>query len=248
MLANSSENRQPLKSSHRFRRSFVSTCLLVIGAVLLFLSQLVQAQGPCTQDYFNSLPKPVPVFPTIRVVQIVNCTDQVILGASTASGRGSDVPVPVFPREKTWVMQPFDPNNWGNQTNVLTIDIPSEWSNTAKKGSHGPNIWARTGCRYDPVSNRAQCETGSCGDQYDCSSANLTQVGFTSFTEWNFYQTYPPPNQDLPRFDSFDISLVNGASLTLDVQAVGAPTKTQTGSKIHSGGRGTIRWQSGAKT
>jgi len=162
-------------------------------------------------------------------VQIVNCTDQVILGASTASARGSNTPVPVFPREKTWVMQPFDPNNWSNQANIITIDIPPEWSNTAKKGSHGPNIWARTGCRYDTVTNRAQCETGSCGDQYDCSSANLTQVGFTSFTEWNFYQTYPPPNEGLPRFDSFDISLVNGASLTVDVQAVGGTAQDPNG-------------------
>ena len=239
MPAKSSEDKSFSGAPADFDRSFRFTYLMILGAGLLLpmlLSQAVQAQGPCTQEYLDSLPKPVPVFPTIRVVQIVNCSDQIILGASTASGRGANVPVPVFPREKTWVMQPFDSSNWSDHANVLTIDIPPEWSNTAKKGSHGPNIWARTGCRYDPVSNRAQCETGSCGDQYDCSSANLTQVGFTSFTEWNFYQTYPPPNENLPRFDSFDISLVNGASLTVDVQAVGGTDQDPLG------GQNTFWW------
>jgi hypothetical protein len=71
--------------------------------------------------------------------------------------------------------------------NVLTIDIPRQWERTGcpknkcpKNGPVGPNLWARTGCRYDIATNRAQCETGSCADQYDCSSTGFSQFGFTS--------------------------------------------------------------------
>ena len=56
----------------------------------------------------------------------------------------------------------------------------------------GAEIWARTGCRYDIATNRAQCETGSCADQYDCSSAAQSQVGYTSIAEWTFYQGPSP--------------------------------------------------------
>ena len=61
-----------------------------------------------------------------------------------------------------------------NNANVLTIDVPPQWYGQFKTGGVAPNFWGRTGCRYDPVANRAQCETGGCGGQYDCSSANIS--------------------------------------------------------------------------
>ena len=59
-------------------------------------------------------------------------------------------------------MQPYTP---GSTANVLTIDIPPQWYGQHVKGQTS-NFWARTGCRYDPVTNRAQCETGACGEKY----------------------------------------------------------------------------------
>jgi len=73
---------------------------------------------------------PKPQGDAARVVQLINCSPQTLLGATNASAAGGATPVPAFPRENTWVMQPFgSPNN----ANVLTIDIPKEWANT------GPN-------------------------------------------------------------------------------------------------------------
>ena len=200
--------------------------LLTLGMILICLSLVsvrVQAQT-CSQSYLNSLPVPLVIPPSHRVVQLINCSNQVLLGATNAAASGGTTPYPVFPREKTWVMQPYGSPNLAN---VLTIDIPPQWESTGPLHSHGPNIWARTGCRYDVVANRAQCETGSCADQYDCSSAALSLGGRTTFSEWNFYQDYTPP---LPQhFDSFDISAVNGVSLTVTVQAVGGDSTDPSG-------------------
>ena len=124
-------------------------------------------------------------------------------------------------------MQPYGtkgtPDN--PNPNVLTIDIPEQWENTyCPPGQkcpslEGPRFWARTGCRYDIATNRAQCETGSCGDQYDCSSAGLVDSGFTSLTEWTFARRVSGNGvsilQDYP-----DISLVDGANLNVDILPV----------------------------
>lgn len=200
-----------------FRRLLSITSSFVL-ALLSFSSVYVQAQnsGPCDDTYLKSLPLPSVV--NHRVVQIVNCTDQVILGASNAAHRIKEPAYPVFPDEGTWVMQPFNPSNWSDHSNVLTLQIPTLWEatvGTKKDGANAPNIWARTGCRYDIKNNRAVCETGGCGDKYDCSAANLGPSGFTTITEWTFYQ---PTGKTF--IDNPDISAVNGASLTVDIQAV----------------------------
>jgi hypothetical protein len=185
----------------------------------LFCSVHVKAQDPppCSQSYIDSLPQPAPTPPAVRVVQLVNCSREVILGASNAAAVAGHVPYPVFPRENTWVMQPYGSLN---NANVLTIDIPPEWVGTVPKKSSGPNIWARTGCRYDVTANRAQCETGSCAGQYDCSSGGFGPPGVTTLTEWTFYQ--PVQNGDKTYFfDHPDISAVNGANLTVDIEPVG---------------------------
>jgi len=221
----------------RPHRSFHSASLIVLAAGLI-LSLLpaipVEAQQSChsgqdvcSQAYLDSLPFPIPPLGQHRVVQLVNCSCQTLLGAADTAHRSGEPGYPVLPREGTWVMQPYGtkgtPDN--PNPNVLTIDIPQQWENTyCPPGQmcpsiEGPRFWARTGCRYDIASNRAQCETGSCGDQYDCSSAGLVDSGFTSLSEWTFARPVTGNGvsilQDYP-----DISLVDGANLNLDIEPV----------------------------
>jgi hypothetical protein len=174
-------------------------------------------QDPCSGGPDN-LPKPTPMPGAVRVVQLVNCTNQILLGAANAPFRAPGTPVPVVPRENTWVMQPLGaPNN----QNIITIDVPPGWADTGPVHSTGPNIWARTGCRFDPTVNLAQCETGGCGPSlYDCSAPGVGLSGFTTFTEWNFFQPITIPGGMFFK-ENFDISAVNGASVNIDVQPVG---------------------------
>ncbi|MFZ0312098.1 MAG: thaumatin family protein [Candidatus Korobacteraceae bacterium] len=184
-----------------------------------------QPAAACGSDaYLASLPVPAPQGSGIkRQVQLVNCSDQVLLGAATAAHDAGKPPYPVFPqavppaKAGSWVMQAFNPNNPTNYANVLTVDIPPEWYGQFKKGGVGAVFWARTGCRYDPVTNRAQCETGSCADQYDCSSAEISPPNATTIIEWTFYQQFGNYFIDSP-----DISAVNGANLTVDVSPRGS--------------------------
>ena len=176
-----------------------------------------------TDAYLANVPVPAPQGSGIkRQVQLINCSDQVLLGAATAAHDAGKPPYPVFPQAVppakvgTWVMQAFNPNNPTNYANVLTVDIPPEWYGQFKKGGVGAVFWARTGCHYDPVTNRAQCETGSCADQYDCSSAEISPPNATTIIEWTFYQQFGSYFIDSP-----DISAVNGANLTVDVSPKG---------------------------
>jgi hypothetical protein len=199
------------------------------------------ADGPCTDcttdvpgasPYQNSLPVPSPKPGFSYVVQLVNESDVTLLAAANAAHQGNAMPngpIPppfvVQPREGTWVMQPKGAPNNGN---ILTIDIPPEWENTVcpqsnpNCGANGPRFFARTGCKYDVDHNLAQCETGSCGDAYDCGKQALRTPPLASagrapltIVEWTFNAqgaqgyTYP------------DISLVDGVSITADVQAIG---------------------------
>ena len=174
-----------------------------------------QSQPACgSKAYLEGLPVPPPQDPNIkRQVQLINCSHQVLLGAATASHAEGAPGWPIFPQSGTWVMQPYTP---GSTLNVLTIDIPSQWYGQHVKGQTS-NFWARTGCRYDPVTNRAQCETGDCGGQYDCSSGNLGAPPGTTLSEWTFYQSVQGYHMDFP-----DISAVNGANLTIDVYPRGS--------------------------
>jgi hypothetical protein len=173
------------------------------------------AEDPC----LAGLPVPTPTPPAVRVVQLVNCSDQTVLGAANAARNTATGPLTsVLPREGTWVMGPVGS---ANHANVLTIDIPPAWANTTPEGSIAPNIWVRTGCRYDIAANIAQCETGGAGGFYDISKAQLGPPGATTITEWTFYQPSKSTTGDTYFKDNFDISAVNGASLTMDIQAVG---------------------------
>src|SRR5215475_16205885 len=108
-------------------RRAAALAFVTILTVLLSSSIPVQAQssGPCDDAYLKSLPIPTPT--NDRVVQIVNCTDQVLLGAANAAHRINEPAYPVFPdnTNPTWVMQPFNPNNWGDHGNLITLQIPT---------------------------------------------------------------------------------------------------------------------------
>ena len=115
---------------------------LACGLVLPLLlsvrvqAQVVQAPSDCgSKAYLDNLPVPPPKDPNVkRQVQLVNCTDQVILGAANAAHEANHPPYPVFPQDGTWVMQPYPS---GSNANVLTIDIPPQWYGQFKSGGVG---------------------------------------------------------------------------------------------------------------
>jgi hypothetical protein len=150
--------RQQIRTSlRRVDRLLVVPCLsLAISLiVLLFGAAPSEAADSC----LDNLPAPTPLLH--RVVQLVNCSNQRVLGTANAAHVVGSPPTPVFPREKTWVMEPFPvPSGSPANANVLTIDIPKAWEDTSPQGSTGPNFWVRTGCRYDVATGLAQCETG----------------------------------------------------------------------------------------
>lgn len=182
------------------------------------------AGGKGTDTCLEHLPTPTPNPPAHRAIQLVNCSDQTLLGAANAAKQPGQPLSSVFPREKTWVMQPVGSPNFGH---VLTIDIPPQWEDTKCApgvktcDAVGPRFWARTGCRYDITSDRAQCETGGCGGKYDCSKARLGASVGTTIAEWTFYEPVKAP-LDAPTVfyhkDSPDISAVDGVNLTIDIQ------------------------------
>jgi len=203
----------------------VSACAFALLFTLLFTASMqAQMEPPCgSKRYLQQLVVPPPKDPSIkRQVQLINCSDQVVLGAATASHAAGSPGWPVFPQSGTWVMEKYTP---GSTLNVLTIDIPPEWYGQHVKGQTS-NFWARTGCRYDPITNRAQCETGDCGGQYDCSSGNLGAPPGTTLSEWTFHQLSLGYYMDFP-----DISAVNGGNLTIDVYPRGGDTLNPTNKK-----------------
>ncbi|MDX2169952.1 MAG: thaumatin family protein [Deltaproteobacteria bacterium] len=195
---------------------------------------------PGASPYQNGLPVPSPLPGHHYVVQLVNESNVTILAGANAAHRGSSVPngpvpppIAVLPREGTWVMQPKGaPNN----ANILTIDIPPEWEGTQCPQSNqdcqanGPRFFPRTGCKYDIAANLAQCETGSCGDAYDCGQQALRDPprasagrAPVSIVEWTFN------SQGGQGYNYPDISLVDGVSLTVDVQAIGPHCASKAG-------------------
>jgi hypothetical protein len=192
--------------------------IFAVAVLILGSSSLLQlfAPGPANGE---SCAKDVPIPEqrgSTRVVQLVNCTNQTLLGTANAAHRAGFDPTSVFPREGTWVMEPV-----GSGKNFLTIDIPPQWLSTGPEKSLGPILWARTGCRYDVAAGIAQCETGGSGGRYDVSAAKLGPPGGATITEWNFAQEMPKQGGGTYLRDNFDISAVNGVNLTVDIEPVG---------------------------
>ena len=81
-------------------------------------------------------------------------------------------------------MQPLGAPNNGKRPK--TIDIPVGWEGTQCSpsnmscGANGPRFYPRTGCNYDIAHNLAQCETGTCGDAYDCGKQALRKPPLAS--------------------------------------------------------------------
>ena len=74
----------------------VTLCALGISLVLAVARAVrVQAQV-CGSAYLNSLPVPTPTPPAHRVIQLVNCSNQVLLGATNAASSGSNHAYPGF--------------------------------------------------------------------------------------------------------------------------------------------------------
>jgi hypothetical protein len=197
------------------KKTHASGKLLIAALLALGLGSVWNSTGHAQLDAcLNTLPTPTPNLASHRVVQLVNCSDATLLGAANAAGRPGQPLTSVLPREQTWVMEPMVSGK-----NVLTIDIPTEWEATIGSGATGPRLWARTGCRYDIESGRAQCETGGCGGKYDCSAAKLGASVGTTVSEWTFYEQVRA--QGISYFkDSPDISTVDGANLNMDIQPV----------------------------
>ena len=192
MMSNSSHDEFSRNKQPRFHLRIFSSSLMILAVGLIFplcaAAQIEQTPVCGSQEYLDSLPVKPPKDPNIkRQVQLVNCSDQVLLGAASAARAAGQPPWPVFPQEGTWVMQKYIP---GSDANVLTIDIPPQWYGQ-HVGGNTPNFWARTGCRYDAVTNRAQCETGGCGGQYDCSSANISPPPATTIVGMDFLSAVP---------------------------------------------------------
>jgi hypothetical protein len=198
----------------RASRRLASRLIVLLLPFALSLIALLCATGrsdaadPC----LDNLPVPTPVLD--RVVQLVNCSNQRVLGTANAAHVFGSSPIPVLPRENTWVMEPFPvPAGAPANANVLTIDIPQGWENTSPKGSTGPNFWVRTGCRYDKEVGIAQCETGGCSGIYDCSKALLGPPAGATLAEWTFYQPTTINGQTY-YIDYQDISAVNASTST----------------------------------
>ena len=162
--------------------------------------------SPCEtkrQAFEATLPVPQPIG-NGYVVQLVNESNTTLLAAADAAHQVGKPPKAVLPREGTWVIPP---------KGVLTVDIPPEWETTIGAGAVGPVLWARTGCRFDIAHNLAQCETGNCSGQYDCSKGNQTAPGPKALAEWTFNDTN---HNSAP-----DISVVDGVNLNMDIEPIG---------------------------
>ncbi|WP_045227392.1 hypothetical protein [Methyloterricola oryzae] len=111
-------------------------CLIAHPASTVAAKQ--KATPEKTDACLAGVPVTAPIPPAVRVVQLVNCSTETILGAANAAKNDPNGSLTsIFPREGTWVMKPAgSPNN----ANVITLDIPPEWADTKKDGSVAPNI------------------------------------------------------------------------------------------------------------
>src|SRR5215470_1547109 len=92
----------------------VSACAFALLFTLLFTASMqAQMEPPCgSKRYLQQLVVPPPKDPSIkRQVQLINCSDQVVLGAATASHAAGSPGWPVFPQSGTWVMEKYTPGS-----------------------------------------------------------------------------------------------------------------------------------------
>lgn len=84
------------------------------------------------------------------------------------------------------------------------LDPGASWTVTAKPGTTGGRIWARTGCSFD-ARGKGHCKTGDCGGVLACTAYGappntLAEFGLNQFSGLDF----------------FDISLVDGFNVPMN--------------------------------
>ena len=132
----------PTRTSKRLadRLIVVSLFPFAFGLILLLFGTVRSfAADPC----LDNLPAPTPLLH--RVVQLVNCSNQRVLGAANAAHVAGLAPIPVLPRENTWVMEPF-PVPAGAPANA-NVKSETTMSLSARRFD------VRVGGRYDPVTS-----------------------------------------------------------------------------------------------
>jgi hypothetical protein len=109
--------------------------------------------------------------------------------------------------------QPSSGESWkADPGESITVRIPGTWLHTSSNHHRtplGPRFWARTGCKYDATLEKAQCETGDCGNNYDCGAKFLAGKAPVTIAEFCF--------ECGDQFTYYDISLVDGYSISVDV-------------------------------
>lgn len=181
---------------------------MVVFAVLLALALILvlylgRRGGVTPWAPVNPAP---PAGPGELTVELVNGTSEGLLA-------GADGPTPVLPAEGRWHFGPGE---------TLTIHIPNAWKHTQGNAHvNGPRFWVRTGCAYDVATDKAQCETGDCGGHYDCSRAGLAGVAPASLAEFCF--------ECGGGLDYYDVSLVDGYNLSVDIEPLPPHPATQPG-------------------
>jgi hypothetical protein len=95
-------SRQPVRRGKRTRLAakVLIVSLLAFGFSSIF--QLFWSVPSHAEGCLASLPVPTPALH--RVVQLVNCSNQTLLGTANAAHNLANSPTPVLPREGTWVM------------------------------------------------------------------------------------------------------------------------------------------------
>lgn len=178
--------------------------LVLIGLVAFFtfIGWIVWITGESdNRTNPKQLPPPPQPFQGQFVLQFINQTNQTLL-------LGADGPtLPITPRNfpvsgEKWTLPPG-----GN----IVVDIPRQWEGA----NHpiAPRFWVRTGCRYDPISGFAQCESGDCNLNYDCLTGGQAPVSLVEFC-FNCGQF---GDQVV-----YDVSLVDGSNVTVDIIPIGA--------------------------
>lgn len=163
----------------------------------------------------------------------------VLLHSTSAAQEGPPITVTVVNNStETVLFAAFGPTqivpeggvaNWAQPPGgSLILDIPISWFNTVAQGTAGPRIWARTGCRYDIDNDRAQCESGDCSGHFDCGTAGwngtsrVPLAGQAPVTIGEFCFNCPPADHPTLYVNYWDVSLVDGGTLTMNIQPTGS--------------------------
>jgi hypothetical protein len=172
---------------------------------------------------------------SIRIIVVIALLGVLLPGASAAQPAAPPIKIQVVNQSsQTVLFAAFGPSaiepeggvaNWAQLPGgSLTLDIPDDWYNTQAKGTVGPRIWARTGCRYSVALDRAQCESGDCAGHFDCGTAGpggVSLVGVAPVSIAEFCLNCIPSAQPTLRLNYWDVSIVDGANLSMNIQPTG---------------------------